>query len=196
VDGTRALQLGVPGEHQVLNALLAVAGARACGVPWEAIADALPRLPRMAMRWERSEWNGVTLVNDAYNANPVSMEAAIRAFAQVAGGQRRLLVLGEMRELGPDAAAFHAASGACVAASNCEALVAVGRAGGWIADAAVEHGYGGTIIRVEDAVAAGGALAALAVPGDWVLLKASRGVRLERAVEQWRYAVGHRDGAG
>ena len=190
VDRARALQLGVPGEHQVLNVLLAVAGARACGVPWEAIADALPRLPRMAMRWERSESGGVTLVNDAYNANPVSMEASIRTFAQVAGGHRRLLVLGEMRELGSDAAAFHAASGACVAASGCEALVAVGRAGSWIADAAVEHGFGGKVIRVEDAVAAGKALAALAVPGDWVLLKASRGVRLERAVEQWRQHTG------
>ena len=198
-DRPRELRLGVPGAHQVLNALLAVAAARACGVPWEAVEAALPRLPRMAMRWEQGEWGGVTLVNDAYNANPVSMEAAIRTFAQVAGGHRRLLVLGEMRELGPDAAAFHAASGACVAASGCEALIAVGRAGGWIADAAVRQGFGGTLVRVADAAAAGDVLASLAVPGDWVLLKASRGVHLEQAAERWRQragaAPGRQDGA-
>ncbi len=195
----RELRLGVPGAHQVLNALLAVAAARACGVPWEAVEEALPRLPRMAMRWEQAEWRGVTLVNDAYNANPVSMEAAIRTFAQAAAGHRRLLVLGEMRELGPEAETFHAASGACVAASGCEALVAVGRAGGWIADAAVQQGFAGILVRVADATAAGDALAELAATGDWVLLKASRGVHLEQALERWRQcagtAPGRKDGA-
>jgi UDP-N-acetylmuramoyl-tripeptide--D-alanyl-D-alanine ligase len=161
VDGVIELRLGVPGEHQVLNALLAVAAARACDVPWEAIAEALPRLPRMTMRWEQSEWRGVTIVNDAYNANPVSMEAAIRTFARVAEGHRRLLVLGEMRELGDNAAAFHAASGTAVAASGCEVLIAVGAAGAWIAEAALEHGFCGKIVRVADADAAGEALAAL-----------------------------------
>ena len=189
VDGVIELRLGVPGEHQVLNALLAVAAARACDVPWEAIAEALPRLPRMTMRWEQSEWRGVTIVNDAYNANPVSMEAAIRTFARVAEGHRRLLVLGEMRELGDNAAAFHAASGTAVAASGCEVLIAVGAAGAWIAEAALEHGFCGKIVRVADADAAGEALAALAVPGDWVLLKASRGVHLERAVARWQQGV-------
>ena len=185
----RELRLGVPGAHQVLNALQAVAAARACGVAWEAIEEALPRLPRMAMRWEQAEWRGVTLVNDAYNANPVSMEAAIRTFAQTAAGHRRLLVLGEMRELGSEAQTFHAACGACVAASGCEALVAVGRAGGWIADAAIQQGFAGILVRVADAAAAGDALAELAATGDWVLLKASRGLHLEQALERWRRRV-------
>ncbi len=185
----RELRLGVPGTHHVLNALQAVAAARACGVAWEAIEEALPRLPRMAMRWEQAEWRGVTLVNDAYNANPLSMEAAIRTFALAGAGHCRVLVLGEMRELGPEAQTFHAACGACVAASGCEALVAVGRAGGWIADAAIQQGFAGILVRVADAAAAGDALAELAATGDWVLLKASRGVHLEQALERWRRRV-------
>jgi UDP-N-acetylmuramoyl-tripeptide--D-alanyl-D-alanine ligase len=188
VDQPRRMQLGLPGHHNALNALLAIAAARTCEIPWDAIEAALPRLPRMAMRWEQSDWQGITLINDAYNANPLSMEAAIQTFARVAVGHRRLLVLGEMRELGPGAATFHAAGGACVAASGCEALIAVGPAGGWIADAAEQHGFAGTIIRVEDASGAGEAMASLAVPGDWILLKASRGVHLEKAMETQRGA--------
>jgi len=188
VDRPRVLSLGLPGRHHVLNALLSLAAARACDVPWEAIEAGLPRLPRMGMRWETCEWRGVTVINDAYNASPVSMDAAIRTFAAAACG-RRILVLGEMRELGRDAQAYHAACGVTIGASGCEILVAVGSAGGWMADAAAAHGFAGQVLRVSDAAAAGGALARLARRGDWVLLKASRGVALEQAMKAWREAT-------
>jgi UDP-N-acetylmuramoyl-tripeptide--D-alanyl-D-alanine ligase len=186
VDHPRRLETGVPGRHNMLNVLLAIAAARNCGVPWEVIEATLPQMPRMSMRWEQSEWNGVTLINDAYNANPLAMESAIQTLTAVAKGHRRVLVLGEMRELGKTSEAFHADCGSCVAASGCDALIAVGQAGRWIADAAVKQGFHGSVICVGAAREAGDALAEIARAGDWVLLKASRGVALEQALAQWR----------
>lgn len=178
----RPMRTGVPGRHNILNVLLAIAAARNCGVGEDAIEAALPYLPRMTMRWEQRAWRGLTLINDAYNANPVAMDAAVKTFSAVAKGQRRILVLGEMRELGSHAAAYHAACGTCVASSGCDVLIAVGTAGGWLADAAEAQGFAGRVIRVKDAREAGSALVAQARAGDWVLLKASRGVALEQAL--------------
>ena len=122
------------------------------------------------------------MIHDAYNANPVSMEAAIETFAALAKGGRRILILGEMRELGGDAEAYHAACGAGVAASGCEMLIAVGAAGRWLAEAARQAGFRGEVRLAADAREAGASWMACARPGDWVLLKASRGVRLEEAL--------------
>ena len=185
-DHPRSLSVGLPGRHNILNLLLAIAAARSCGAAWEAIEEALHRLPRMPMRWEQRQWHGMTVINDAYNASPAAMEAAIRAFAAAATGHRRVLVLGEMRELGPDAERLHAASGACVAECGGDLLIAVGKGGGWIAETALRHGFGGDICRVDDAREAGAALARLTRAGDWVLLKASRGVALEGALSAWQ----------
>ncbi|MDD5707902.1 MAG: UDP-N-acetylmuramoyl-tripeptide--D-alanyl-D-alanine ligase [Kiritimatiellae bacterium] len=182
----QSLQTGIPGRHHVFNATLAVAAARARAVPWETIARTLPRLPRLAMRWEEMRIGGVTLINDAYNANPLAMASALSTFAALAAGRRRVLVLGEMRELGAVAEAMHAEAGACVARTGGDLLVAVGTAGAWIAEAAKAHGFAGEIVLTSDATAAGDVMIARLHPGDWVLLKASRGVALEQAVTRLR----------
>jgi UDP-N-acetylmuramoyl-tripeptide--D-alanyl-D-alanine ligase len=187
---SRSLRAVLPGRHQILNLALAVAAARACEVSWEQIAGALPRLPRPPMRWEEVRIGEVVVINDAYNASPPAMEAALRLFARQAAGRRRVLVLGEMRELGAGAGEAHAAVGAAVARLGGDLLVAVGRGGEWLAAAAERQGFKGEVARVEDAAAAGVLLAARARPGDRVLLKASRGVGLERALERWREQAG------
>ncbi len=192
---TRHLRLGLPGRHQVLNALLAVAAARNCAVSWEAIEELLPRLPRLDKRWQDLRIGGVDVINDAYNANQTAMEAALGAFAALATKGRRWLVLGEMRELGAAAEEAHSAVGACVARTGGDLLVAVGTAGEWMAAAACRAGFTGEIVRVADASAAGALLAKRARPGDRVLLKASRGVALERALTVWEESLKSETGA-
>lgn len=191
----RHLRLALPGRHQVLNALLAVAAARNCAVPWEAIEERLARLPRLHGRWEEMRIGGVDVIDDSYNASPETMEAALRTFAGLTTERRRWLVLGEMRELGAAAEEAHAAVGSCVARTGGDLLVAVGPAGGWLAAAALKAGFRGEIVRVADAAAAGALLAERARPGDRVLLKASRGVALERALSVWEECLKSKAGS-
>ncbi|MBM4143841.1 MAG: UDP-N-acetylmuramoyl-tripeptide--D-alanyl-D-alanine ligase [Lentisphaerae bacterium] len=184
--GTRAeIRLPLPGEHMVLNALFAAAVAREHGVPWNTVAAALARFRSLPMRWEERELGGVRVVNDAYNANLLSMRAAVRTFAEMPARGRRWVVLGGMLELGAQTRAAHAEIGRAVAAAGPDALVTVGELGAWIADGAEAAGYGaGRVRRCADAEAAANALLEGLRDGDVVLLKASRNMRLESVVER------------
>lgn len=182
VDETRVITTGVPGEHNVLNVMYALAAARMCGVPWGKIVERAGNLPMMKMRWEKSVINGVNFVNDAYNANPVAMAASLKTFCSTVPNGRRIFVLGEMRELGTGSKGFHEDIGKLVADLNPDILVAVGAAGKWIADAAVVSGYSRKVILAEDSSAAGILLKNELIAGDNVLLKASRGVALEKVL--------------
>ena len=182
----RALRAPRPGAHQIGNALLAVAAARTFGgVPWDGIAARLGSAPNAPMRWEITEKGGVRWTNDAYNANPVSMAAAVAAFAaSERGAARRIVALGDMGELGEGREeALHRGVGEAVAAAAPDLLVCVGPKAGWIADGAVAAGFPASRVhRAPDAPAARPLLASLVRPGDAVLLKASRSVGLERAM--------------
>jgi UDP-N-acetylmuramoyl-tripeptide--D-alanyl-D-alanine ligase len=162
--------------HMRRNALAALAAARALGVePTGAIEVALS-----SFRGQRMDLPGdIVVVNDCYNANPMSMRAALDDLAASASG-RRVAVLGDMLELGPDEARFHAEIGAHARATGVDVLVAVGPRAAHLAD-----GYG-EVVSLPDAQAAAEAVPALLQPGDTVLLKGSRGVGLEvvaRALE-------------
>lgn len=172
----------IPGEHNVLNALYAIAAARMCGVPWNKVLERAANLPTMKMRWEKSVVRGVNFINDAYNANPVAMAASLKTFCGTVKEGRRIFVLGEMRELGAGSKHYHEEIGSLVAELNPEILVAVGNAGKWIADAAVASGYVRKVILAEDSVTAGTLLKKELNAGDNVLLKASRGVSLEKVL--------------
>ena len=187
VDAPKTITTGIPGEHNVLNLLYAIAAARSCGVPWEKILRRAADLPTMKMRWECTVEDGINWVNDAYNANPIAMAASLRTFSSTVRG-RRVYVLGEMRELGADSRRFHDETGALVAELGGDVFIGVGEAGGWMIDAARAGGFTGSVIRVEDAPAAGRALADVLRPGDNVLLKASHGVALEKVQPAWRSA--------
>jgi UDP-N-acetylmuramoyl-tripeptide--D-alanyl-D-alanine ligase len=138
------------------------------------------------MRFEvRSFTPGVTIVNDAYNANPASMRAALAALARLPRAARTALVLGDMLELGDVAPAEHRALGAAAAAAGPDLLLAVGAFAGEIAAGARAAGLpAAAVATAPDADAAGDALGTWLRPGDRVLLKASRGVRLERALSR------------
>ncbi|SDD12035.1 UDP-N-acetylmuramoyl-tripeptide--D-alanyl-D-alanine ligase [Geodermatophilus telluris] len=174
--------LQVVGEHQVANALAAAAAAVAAGMTPAAAATALSAATARS-RWRMEvtrRADGVTVVNDAYNANPESMRAALAAVAGMPA-TRRVAVLGGMAELGPTADAEHERLGRDAVAAGVDLLVAVGpEAAGLVTGAAAAGARSGeTAVSVPDRAAAHQLLAEVLVPGDVVLVKASRSHGLE-----------------
>ncbi|MBT2487062.1 UDP-N-acetylmuramoyl-tripeptide--D-alanyl-D-alanine ligase [Streptomyces sp. ISL-96] len=180
------------GEHHVSNALAAAAVAHELGMSVDEIATALSEAGTLS-RWrmevtERPD--GVTIVNDAYNANPESMRAALRALAAMgrasqAKGGRTWAVLGQMAELGDDSLTEHDAVGRLAVRLNVSKLVAVGgREASWLQLGAYNEGsWGEESVHVSDAQAAVDLLRSELRPGDVVLVKASRSVGLERVAQ-------------
>ena len=182
--GTRRLRSGTPGRHLVPHALAAAAVGAWMGVELDDVAEALAAGSRADHRMAvTSSRSGATLIDDTYNASPVSVAAALGFLAEtpVAAGGRRLAVLGDMLELGPDEERLHREIGA-LAAASADALVVVGTRGAWIGEAAAAAGA-----RVLSAESADEAALVLErdlapAPTDVVLLKGSRGIGLDRAV--------------
>jgi UDP-N-acetylmuramoyl-tripeptide--D-alanyl-D-alanine ligase len=175
--GSVPVTLAVHGEHQVGNSLAAAAVALELGMPLPAVADALGRA-RALSRWrmevtERPD--GVLVVNDAYNANPESMAAALRALTTMARGRRSWAVLGEMAELGASAADEHRRVGELTTELGVDRVVVVGPDAQRLYAAAREGA-----VHVDDADAAIALLQAQLRPEDVVLVKASRSAGLER----------------
>ncbi|SCK24488.1 UDP-N-acetylmuramoyl-tripeptide--D-alanyl-D-alanine ligase [Streptomyces sp. WMMB 322] len=175
------------GEHHVSNALAAAAVAHELGMPAGDIATALSAAGSLS-RWrmevtERAD--GVTVVNDAYNANPESTRAALRALAAMGRGRRTWAVLGEMAELGDESLAEHDAVGRLAVRLNVSKLVAVGgQEAVWLDMGAKNEGsWGEESVHVSDAEAAVELLRSELRPGDVVLVKASRSVGLERVAD-------------
>lgn len=178
---TVRLRTGLSGRHHAGNLLLAVGMAREAGVPWEALPGALQQLQLPPMRWQKIEAHGLTVINDAYNANPPAMLGALQTFAELPDTGRRVVVLGDMLELGAAEEALHREVGRAVAAGPWQVLVCVGARSRWIADEAVAAGFPAQQVwRYPDAPAAAAEAAAWAKPGDAILVKASRGIGLER----------------
>ena len=174
--------LQVVGEHQVANALSAAGAALAAGMAPAEVAAALSAAgPRSRWRMEVSRReDGVTVVNDAYNANPESMRAALAALAGLSG-TRRIAVLGAMAELGPGARTEHERLGRDAAAAGVDLIVAVGPDAVGIADGAAAAGRRAReeSVHVPDRAAARELLSGVLRPGDVVLVKASRSYGLE-----------------
>ena len=176
----------VYGEHQGFNIAAAVAAAVALDLDFTAAARSLEGA-RLDSRW-RMEVDetpgGVTVINDAYNANPESMAAGLRSLAAMGRGRRTWAVLGEMRELGPTSAAEHDAIGRLCVRLNISRLIAVGPGAKPIHMGAAHEGSWGdesiAVPSVDDAI---DLLRRDVAPGDVVLVKASRAVGLERVAQ-------------
>ena len=190
-SGSAPVQLRLYGEHHVSNALAAAAVATECGMDVKRLAVALGEAGSLS-RWRMEltdRPDGVTVINDAYNANPDSMRAALRALAAIGGrgpGARRTwAVLGEMRELGEDSLAEHDAVGRLAVRLDIATLVAVGgrEAACMELGARNEGSWGEESVLVSDVDAAIALLREQVAPGDVVLVKASRSVGLERVAE-------------
>lgn len=173
------LPLPLPGAHMMRNVMLAAAVAREFGLTPEEIQEGLTRFAPAPMRWETRKAGRWTVINDAYNANPLSMRSAIKTFAGMERPVEKWLVLGGMAELGAGERRAHEELGAFLAEFGFHGLVCVGAKAGWIADTAGNM----PCFRVEGVAAAAEVLQAQAGPGAGILLKASRADRLEHILE-------------
>jgi UDP-N-acetylmuramoyl-tripeptide--D-alanyl-D-alanine ligase len=198
-DGTwTRVSLLEAGAHQVPNAVAAAAMAAAAGIRWDDVLDVLGRARslspwRMALH-ERAD--GLVVVNDAYNANPASMVAALDALAAIGGrgGRRTVAVLGEMLELGDSSAADHAEVGRHAARIGIDVVVTVGEAAEAIAEGARRTpGWSGEVVASAGREQATDWLRHNVVARDVVLVKASRGAALEHVAD--RLAEDQEDGS-
>jgi UDP-N-acetylmuramoyl-tripeptide--D-alanyl-D-alanine ligase len=179
------VELAIPGDHMVSNALAAAAVGRWAGVTLAECAAALKGAGVAHWRMETSTGSsGIVIVNDAYNANPESMAAALKAARWMAKGERLVAVLGHMAELGPVEFEEHERLGQLVVRIGVERLITVGERARTIARAAIREGQlPEDVASYEDPSEAAADVRAWVRPGDVVLVKGSRVAGLERVAE-------------
>jgi UDP-N-acetylmuramoyl-tripeptide--D-alanyl-D-alanine ligase len=194
--------LRLAGRQHVYNALAAAAAGFACGLDAKSIARGLGRVRPAAMRGEVHRTpKGVVIVDESYNSNPAAMERALELLADTRPRGRRILAMGDMLELGPSAARAHATLGRLAARSGIDLMVAVGPLSRHAADAASAAGRSTGRTRrgakspavhpFDDSESAARFLLSEARRGDLVLVKGSRGMKMERVV---RALLGTADG--
>ena len=182
VDGTlkgkpwRA-KLPSVGRHMALNAAAAVLAAHCTGVPVQEAASALSHAVLPPMRMEVIELNGATIVLDNYNASPPSMAAAIETLSEIPARGRRLAIIGEMRELGPESAAGHKSVGEALGRSKVDGVLFYGDA---TKEAARSSGLAG--VTFASSLADVTDFLRTVRAGDVVLIKGSRALELEKAL--------------
>jgi UDP-N-acetylmuramoyl-tripeptide--D-alanyl-D-alanine ligase len=184
IDGQSVdVELPLVGHHNAINAAGAAAVAMALGFGRAEIAAGLSRVevPGGRLRILRDARPGVHVVDDTYNANPASMRAAFSVLAELAEG-RRVAVLGDMFELGPEAPALHREVGAAAATSGVDWVLAIGPNAEQTAAGARDAGAAAAAFNDVELLAL--ELDAGLQQGDWVVVKGSRGMRMERIVER------------
>jgi len=190
--GRAPIRIRALGATTIPNALAAAAGALAAGATLADVAAGLGRFAGVHGRMERLDLEGGRVViDDSYNANPQSMENALRSLAALHGAGRAIAVLGDMGELGETTAAAHEAMGRLAGELGLDLLVTLGANAARIADAARAAGLASSrVAHVADHAAATERVRGFAGPGDWVLVKGSRSMRMERVVEALVAAYG------
>lgn len=174
------VRLRMLGRHNVLNALAAIATGLRSGIPLEVCARAIEGLRASEKRGEVLDWNGARLVNDCYNSNPSALDSMVDGLLAIEAS-RHIVVAGEMLELGSEAEALHAGCGAQMAKRGVDIVVGVQGLAAKLVDAAREGGIEALFVGTPEE--AGAWMREHLRAGDAVLLKASRGVRLERALD-------------
>jgi len=184
------VRLPLPGEHNARNAAAALTVASGCGLPIVAAAARLESATLPAHRSRLISIGGRIVMDDCYNANPTSMRAALRTVSTSVGtAARAYAILGDMLEIGPDTAKQHEALGKELATLRFAGLAAVGELAKHLAEGARLAGLGHVVETLDPELAAS-AIADWSRPGDWILIKASRGTRLERALEGLQRKLG------
>lgn len=174
----------VHGTHNVTNALAAAAVGYALNLPGTAIAQGLAKFRPAAMRSQVMTHHGVQIINDCYNANPASMKAALQLLAQWSPARERMAVLGDMLELGRDTQQMHRDVGQYLAGLDLSRLIVCGALGREIAEGARQAGMSdSTIMEFPDAASAAEVLKRMIGQGDVLLVKASRGMKMEQIVQ-------------
>lgn len=181
------LETGLAGEHNASNALIAYALVRECGVSAAAAREGLATFKPPAMRWEIVNAGSFTAINDAYNANPLSMRAALETFAGSDLLGTKVVCVGDMLELGDASDRRHREVGEASGNGPWRLLAGVGTASRALLEGAISAGYPASqTVWFATTAEAAEALPLLLQPGDTILLKASRGMRLEHILEALR----------
>ncbi len=183
-----SIDLGVPGEHQAMNALAATAVAVALGLPLREATSALADFTAIQRRSQVQDLpSGIHLLNDCYNANPGSMATALATLAELKGAGRSAAALGDMLELGAGAATAHRELGRQAAEAGLDFLIIYGNHRGDVAEGAQESGLSGLqIFPVADKKEGAQLLQEFLQPGDWLLVKGSRSMHMEQIVDLLR----------
>ena len=178
------VRLNYLGEHNISNALGAAALTLGAGVTLAAVRRGLGKAKPFSMRMQIETWRGACIINDAYNANPASMQAALKTLAEVSCRGRRIAVLGDMFELGRHSAKEHRALGKAAAQASLEGVYLLGAQAAAVRRGALEGGMRPEQIIIgrdhEDLAAR---LRAFVRRGDWLLFKGSRGMKMEKVLE-------------
>lgn len=181
------LETGLAGEHNASNALVAYALARECGISAAEALAGLRNFKAPAMRWETTRAGSFTIINDAYNANPLSMRAALETFAGSDVTGTKVVCIGDMLELGDASDRQHREVGEASGNGPWRLLAGVGTASRALIEGAIKAGYPASqtvwFATTSEAVEA---LPLLLQPGDTLLLKASRGMKLEQISDALR----------
>lgn len=181
------LETGLAGEHNASNALVAYALARECGISAAEALAGLRHFKAPAMRWETTRAGGFTVINDAYNANPLSMRAALETFAGSDVTGTKVVCVGDMLELGDASDRQHRDVGEASGNGPWRLLAGVGTASRALIEGAIKAGYPASqTVWFATTNEAAEALPLLLQPGDTLLLKASRGMRLEQILDALR----------
>jgi len=183
IDG-HIFRLPLVGRHQVYNLLAAYAILRTLGYSLDRADIPGIALDTAPMRGQRFVRGGITIISDCYNANPDSMRAGLEAFFRTRWSGRRILVLGDMLELGQRAEQYHRQVGKQLAAAQFDRVVTVGSLSKYIADEAVKEGSGSDLFdHYENSKQAAADIKHFVRPGDLVYIKGSRGIGLEAVLE-------------
>ena len=183
IEGVRVeVRLPLIGMHQAMNAAAAAAMATAAGADADAVVRGLSGLAPLGRRMRLDSIAGLRIIDDAYNANPTSVRAALEALAALRGGKRSFVVLGEMLELGRESATEHRDVGRAAVGSGVDCLIALERATE-VAAGAREAGLAAeACLEAETPEQAAEWILEHSEPGDWLLVKGSRGARTERVL--------------
>jgi UDP-N-acetylmuramoyl-tripeptide--D-alanyl-D-alanine ligase len=182
----RKIRLRTIGRHNIYNALAAAAAALAAGLPAEAVKYGLDDFAPVAMRSEIKQLQGRTVFADYYNANPASMEAALEVLVSMKSGKKAVAVLGDMLELGTSSAEAHMQIGKKAALLGVDIVIAVGELSKRTAEGAREAGMPREhVFETQAHHTAADLLRTVSSPGDIVLIKGSRGMKMEKILEEF-----------
>ncbi|MGH9514035.1 MAG: UDP-N-acetylmuramoyl-tripeptide--D-alanyl-D-alanine ligase [Terriglobales bacterium] len=179
----RKIRLPLVGAHNIHNALAAISAALQCGLSLEQAANSLSTFSPQQNRGQVIQVGNITVINDCYNSNPRALAAMVDALSSMPAS-RRIVVAGEMLELGSSAEEMHRASGRHIAERNINVLLGVRGLSQVMVESAQKAGVRAEFVNTAEE--AGEWLARETRYGDVVLMKASRGVKLERALEVWQ----------
>jgi UDP-N-acetylmuramoyl-tripeptide--D-alanyl-D-alanine ligase len=187
----RRFDFPVPARHYLTAALCALAVAREIGMDHDAIAEGFRRFVGQPGRCTVELTGACTIIDDTYNANPLSMQAACLCLKDWPGPGHKLLIVGDMLELGPRTQTSHVELGACVAATQVDRLLAFGDNAGEVSQGALSAGMRPhAIAECHELDSLLTVLDCWLEPGDVVLVKGSRGMRMERVVHWLRQRGG------